>query len=169
MRIITRSLLLLAAVLCVYGQQDTGYLKTKVRPSRAGVFIDGKYVGPAGNFAKARTYAVAPGEHEIRLSEPRYEDLVTKVSIEAGRTTKLDETMKPVPLAQPPFGLLRTISGDKFAPVYVNGKYMGHADEFNNPFQGLKLNPGEYLVKVGDGQEERIEIVQNQTTIVRAK
>ena len=42
--------------------QNSGYLKTKVNPGRAGVFIDGKYVGPAANFGVGRKYAVAPSE-----------------------------------------------------------------------------------------------------------
>lgn len=38
--------------------------------------------------------------------------------------------MKALPPANPPFGVLRTNSSDKFGAVYVNGKYMGHVDEF---------------------------------------
>ena len=153
--------------------QNSGYLKTKVSPGRAGVFIDGKYVGPAANFGVGRKYAVAPGQHEIRLSEPRYEDVVTKVTIEAGKTAKVEQTMKALPLAKPPFGVLRTIGPDKFAAVYVNGKYMGHLDEFSNSSQGLQLNPGDYLVKISpvngpEGKEEKIRIDADKTTIVRA-
>jgi hypothetical protein len=97
---------------------------------------------------------------------------VTSVTIEPGKTTKLSETMKAVPLAKPPFGVLRTISPDKFAAVYVNGRFMGHADEFSNPVQGLQLNPGEYTVKVaplngGEGKEERVRIEADKVTIVR--
>ncbi len=67
--------------------------------------------------------------------------------------------MKALPLAKPPFGRLRTPSPDKFAAVYVNDKFMGHADEFSNSGQGLLLNPGEYKVKIvpvsgGEGREE---------------
>jgi hypothetical protein len=43
------------------GQQNSGHLRTKVNPGRAGVFIDGKYVGPAANFGVGRTYAVPLG------------------------------------------------------------------------------------------------------------
>lgn len=176
MRIITfaRNAALLVAVFSIpaVGQQNSGYLKTKVNPGRAGVFIDGKYIGPAANLRIGRKYAVAAGQHEVRLSEPRYEDVVTKVTIEPGKTTKLAETMKAVPLAKPPFGTLRTISPDKFAAVYVNGKFMGHADEFSNSAQGLQLNPGEYTVKVApingtDGKEEHVKIEADKVTIVR--
>ena len=168
------ALLIAVAAVSALGQTGNGSLKTKVDPGRAGVFIDGKYVGPAGNFAARRTYSIAAGEHEIRLSEPRYEDFVTKVTIQAGKTTTLAESLKPLPPAKPPFGSLRTISPDKFSAVYVNGKFMGHAGEFNNSMQGLQLNPGEYTVKLvpvngGEGKEERVKIEADKVTVVRAQ
>jgi hypothetical protein len=168
------ALLIAVASIPVVAQQNTGSLKTSINPGRAGVFIDGKYVGPAGNFGVGRKYTVAAGEHEVRLSEPRYEDVVTKVTIQAGKTTKLAQTMKELPLAKPPFGLLRTMSEDKFAAVYVNGRFMGHAGEFNNPVQGLQLNPGAYTVKIvpvagGEGHEEQVKIEADKVTIVKAK
>ena len=79
------ALLIAVAGIPVLAQQNSGYLKTKVDPGRAGVFIDGKYVGPAGNFGIGRKYTVAAGEHEVRLSEPRYEDVVKKVTIQPGK------------------------------------------------------------------------------------
>ncbi len=171
---IARSAALLIAIagVAVVAQQNTGYLKTKVNPGRAGVFIDGKYVGPAENFRVGRKYALAAGEHEIRLSEPRYEEVVSKVTIQPGKTTKLTQTMKALSPAKPPFGRLRTISPDKFAAVYVNGRFMGHAGEFNNSVQGLQLNPGEYTVKVvpvsgGEGHEEHVKIEADKATLVR--
>jgi hypothetical protein len=85
-----RTLILLVIVaLSCQAAADTGHLKTEVNPGRAGVFIDGKYVGPAANFKIARTYDVSPGEHEVRLLEPRYEDFVTKVTISGGQKTVL--------------------------------------------------------------------------------
>jgi hypothetical protein len=129
-------------------QQGSGYLKAKVNTGRAGVFVDGKYLGPAANFHMARKYAVAPGSHELKLLEPRYEEFVTKVEIQAGKTTTINQDLKPLPLAKPPFGRLRIQNPDKFAAVYVNDRFMGHADEFNNFAQGLLLNPGEYEVRV---------------------
>lgn len=168
------ALLIAVAGVSLVGQQGTGYLKTKVNPGRAGVFIDGKYVGPAGNFGIGRKYVVAAGEHEIRLSEPRYEDVVLKVSVEPGKTTTLRENLKALPKPQPPFGRLCVISDDKFAAVYVNDKFMGHADEFSNPAQGLLLNPGDYTVKVvrvgsTEGQEEKVRLEANQVSVVRMK
>jgi hypothetical protein len=165
------ALLVALGAIPVAAQQETGYLKAKIDPSRAGVFVDGKYVGPAKNFGITQKYAVAPGQHEVRLCDPRYEDVVTTVTIQPGKTTKLHQQMKRLNPAQPPFGRLRTVAEDKYSAVYVNGRYMGHADEFSNSVQGLQLNPGEYAVKVvplgGEGKEEHVTIEANKVTIVK--
>ena len=157
----------------VMAQQGNGYLKAKANTGRAGVFIDGKYVGPAANFRIARKCAVPVGEHEVKLIEPRYEEFTTKVQIAEGKTTVISETLKALPLAQPPFGRLRVEGGDKFTAVYVNGKFMGHAGEFNNPVQGILLNPGEYTVRVvplsGADHEEKIKIEADKVTVVKTK
>lgn len=168
----TAAVLLAAFTIPLLGQ-NTGYLKTNVNPGRAGVFIDGKYVGPAANFRVGRKYTVAAGQHEVRLTEPRYEDIVKTVTIESGKTTKLAETMKALPPPKPPFGRLRTMCPDKFAAVYVNNKFMGHVDEFSNSSQGLLLPPGEYDVKIApvsgsDAKEEHVKIEADKIVIVRA-
>lgn len=162
---------LMLPLVCL-GADGTGQLKTKVEPGRAGVFIDGKYVGPAANFKVGRTYPVAAGEHEVRLVEPRYEEIVKKVTITAGKKTVLTETMKALPPAKPPFGILRVEHPDHFAAVYVNTRFMGHVDEFSNFAQGLQLNPGTYEVKVvplsgGSPVTKTVTVVANQTVIVK--
>ncbi len=151
----------------------TGYLKVKANPGRAGVFVDDKYVGPAANFGFARKYAVAAGEHQITLRDPRYQDFSTKVKIEAGKTTTLKQALQPETLADPPYGTLRVEGGSsKFDAVFLNDKFMGHVDEFNNFAQGLLLKPGEYTLKVvspGGKQEfeQKITIEENKKTTVR--
>lgn len=102
----TSLIAVLGAVVCLAA--DTGKLKTDVNPGRAGVVIDGKYVGPAKNFGFAQSYTLPAGEHEVRLLEPRYEEVSLKVTITAGKQTVLNETMKALPPAKPPFGTLKT-------------------------------------------------------------
>jgi len=155
-------------------EKGTGYLKVKAKPGRAGVFVDGKYLGPAANFRMSRKYAVPAGEHEVSLKDPRYEEYTTKVTIAPGKTTVLPYTLKPVALAQPPFGAMKTDGGSKFDAVYINDKYMGHLDEFDGPNEKLLLNPGEYEVKIvpvsgGQAHEETIKIEADRTTVVRAR
>jgi PEGA domain len=151
--------------------QNTGSLCVKANPGRAGVFVDGKYLGPAANFRVARTYQVAAGDHEIKLVDPRYEELTTKVTINPGKKTTIAETLKALPKPKPPFGRIRTENADKFAAVYVNDKFMGHVDEFSNAAQGLLINPGEYTVKIvptnGQPITQKVTIEADKTVIVK--
>ncbi len=151
--------------------QEAGSLCVKANTGRAGVFVDGKYLGPAANFRVARTYAVPAGEHQLKLVDPRYEELNAKVNVMAGKKTTVRETLKELPPAKPPFGRIRTESSDKFAAVYVNDRYMGHADEFSNSAQGLLLNPGEYEVRIvpasGQPVVQKIKLEADKTVLVK--
>ena len=149
----TLTVLLLLSTAC-FAADTMGRLKTEIDPGRAGVFIDGKYVGPAANFKVAQTYMVAPGEHEVKLVDPRYQDIVKKVTVEAGKKTVIHETMTALPVVKPPFGYLRTENADHYGAVFVNDHFMGHVDEFNAAGQKLALPPGKYDVKIvpRDGQ-----------------
>ena len=163
--------LILVSLTCAAA--DNGTLKTEVNPGRAGVFIDGKYVGPAANFKIARKYEVAAGEHEIKLEEPRYQEIVKKITITTGKTTVMKETMVALPPAKPPFGKLRIENADHFAAVYVNDRFMGHVDEFSNFAQALLLNPGTYEVRVvptnGAPITKTVTIEAEKTVIIKIK
>jgi hypothetical protein len=170
------SLLLLLLAFSPLGAQQagSGFLKVKAHPGRAGVFVDGKYLGPAANFGMAQTYSVAVGEHEVVLREPRYQEYKTTVKIEAGRTATVSQSLQPRALATPPFGRMKVEGFEKYAAVYVNEAYMGHEDEFNGPNQGLLLNPGDYNVKVTSQAgstllERKVTIQQDKVSTVKAK
>jgi hypothetical protein len=169
MRILA-SLLLVTVACCA---ADTmGTLKTDVVPGRAGVFVDGKYVGPAKNFKVAQHYMLAPGMHEVKLVDPRYQDIVKTVTIEAGKQLVMHESMVELPVAKPPFAMLRTENPDHFAAVYVNDHFMGHTDEFSNAHQTLLLPPGTYEVKIvpRDGQNvvtKSVTLEVDKTTLVK--
>jgi hypothetical protein len=151
--------------------QNTGSLSVKAHPGRAGVFLDGKYLGPAQNFGVARTYPVPAGDHELKLVDPRFEDLTKKITVPAGKKLKISESLKALPEPKGPFGSIRTIHPDKFAAVYVYDKYMGHVDEFSNSSQVLQLPAGEYKVRIvpasGPPVEQTIKLEANQTVIVK--
>jgi len=165
------SLAVLFLAVSVAAQEKGGYLKVKAQPGRTGVFVDGKYLGPAANFRIARTYSVPAGEHELSLKYPRYQEFTAKVTVNPGKTTVVSQMMKPLDLIKPPYGALKT-KGFKYDAVYVNGMFMGHVDEFDGPCQKLLLNPGEYQVQIvpvsgGKPSEEKIKIEANHTVVVR--
>jgi len=154
-------------------KSDTGTLETHVHPTRAGVFVDGKYLGPAANFTFARKYELTPGQHSLLLTEPRFEDYTTSITIEAGKTLKFERTLTPLPKPQPPFGQLRIIHDSKYDGVWINGKFMGFADEMDNPYQALLLPPGEYTVRIASPggetkHEEKVTLTADKVTIVDA-
>lgn len=149
----------------------TGSLKVKADPGRAGVFVDGKYLGPAANFSRTRTYTLPVGTHDVVLREPRYRDVTVKVTIEAGKTAEVKQKLEEVPLDPGPFGKLKTKSAPKYTAVYVDDRFMGHADEFDNFAQSLLLRPGAYQVKLvsADGarnHQEKVTITADKTTTV---
>jgi len=78
---LSAAILLFAGRGLVAQSPASAYPKIKADPGRAGVFVDGKYVGPAANFGAARKYASPPGHHGIRLVDPRYEEAVTTVDM----------------------------------------------------------------------------------------
>jgi hypothetical protein len=165
------ALLIGVVVMSLTAQENMGYLKVNANPGRTGVFIDGKYVGPAKSWGRIRSYAVTPGQHQIKLLEPRYEDFTTTVQIQAGMTQTIVQEMTPRELIKPPYGTLRIKGFDKYAAVYVNDRFVGHADEFNNFAQGLLLNPGQYTVRVepvggGSPVSQNITIEADKTTFV---
>ena len=74
--------------------------------------------------------------------------------------------------AKPPYGRIGTENADHFAAVYVNGRFMGHVDEFSNFAQALLLNPGTYGVKIvpvnGSGEVTKtVTLAADQTVIVK--
>ncbi|MCX6632652.1 MAG: PEGA domain-containing protein [Candidatus Solibacter sp.] len=163
--------LLLTAGALPAQQAATAYLKTNVRPGRAVVFVDGKYVGPAGNFGMGRKYALPAGQHQVKLVDPRYEEFSTTVDLKAGQTTKLAETLKPLPPPKGPLGGLRTPVPEKYAAVYINDKFYGHAGEFNNSSQKLMLPVGEYSVRIepasGAPINQKVKIEAGKTVLVQ--
>lgn len=145
----------LSTVLAADG--DT-FLRVRSSPRGAGVFVDGKYVGPAGRFSVPEKYAIEPGSHEITLKDPRYEDTTIKLDAKAGKTNKIGAKLKKKEPPKGPFGRLRLRGGEAesfwsvaagdIGAVYLNGMFVGHVDELNDVGGGLLVPAGTYELKV---------------------
>src|SRR6476646_5563909 len=104
-----RRLMLLGSYLAVTGlgvsllqAEDTGFVRARGKPGDAGVFINGKYAGPATRFTVPEKYVSPTGEVEVTIRDPRYEDYITKVTVQAGKTAKLKYSLKAMEPAHPP-------------------------------------------------------------------
>ena len=174
---------LFSIVLTLSAADNTGYIKARGKPTGAGLFIDGKYIGPAGRFTVPEKYPVDPGEHTVSLQDPRFEEYTTKVTIQPKKTTKISYKLKPATPAPPPYGRLRFGGGEKesfisvtagdTSPVYINDKFYGFLDELNNVGGGLLLPPGTYNVRCssplfGDINQQ-VTITANQVTVIGLK
>ena len=155
---------------------ETGHLRIRSSPVGAGLFVDGKYVGPAGRFSVPEKWPVEAGSHEITLKDPRYEDFSAKVDVKSGKTTKLRAKLKKLEEPKGPFGRLRLKGGEPESfwsvaqgdtgPFYLNGKYMGHVDELNDIGGGLLVPAGTYELMV---ESQLFGTIKKSVTIVAGK
>lgn len=68
----------------------TATLKLKVKPERAAVFLDEKFVGHAGDFGGAfRSMKISPGKHRIRVELPGYRTFDTEVNLLADQESEI--------------------------------------------------------------------------------
>ena len=152
---ITKRLFLCFSILVllpVMASGQTGKLKTKIKPSEAAVWIDGKFVGHADRFnGPGQTLSLPAGDHDIRISLVYYQDYETKVTIEPNSTTVIKQQLGPSDEKRPgpPYaeGKLRC-KPDVDAAVIVNGRFIGHCDQMNGPAQALLLWVGRHEIEV---------------------
>ena len=79
----------------------TATLKLKIKPGRAAVFLDEKYVGHAGEFGgKFRSMRISPGKHKIRVELPGYRTFVTEVDLLANQESEIKTQLIPGSIQQ---------------------------------------------------------------------
>ncbi len=79
-------------------------VKTSVDPSRAAVFVDGHYIGHAGEFGGlGRGMLVAPGAHHISVALVGYQTFTTEIDAVARQTVQIKTSLvkSSGPLAAP--------------------------------------------------------------------
>lgn len=72
----------------------TSTLKLTIHPARAAVFLDGNYVGHAGELGGAvHSLLVSPGKHRIKAELPGYRTFETEVDLIAGQKSEVKTTL----------------------------------------------------------------------------
>lgn len=70
-----------AAVGAMPPDEDLATIKVNVNPSRAAVFLDGRFVGHVGEFeGVGKALQVVPGGHQIRIALPGYQTFQTDIN-----------------------------------------------------------------------------------------
>jgi PEGA domain len=74
----------------------TAQVKLEVDPDRAAVFVDGQFVGYAGQFGGwGRAMLVAPGKHQIKIALVGYQDFTTDVNLHPHQKFTLKTALIP--------------------------------------------------------------------------
>ena len=144
-------ILALAVVLTAAGTfaQD-GKLKPVLTPKQAYVFVDGNAIREGNH-----TMSLSPGKHTVVVVNYGYKIYTQDVTIEAGKTTRLEVKLEPQGgTVGGPFGDVQ-FKGDPRAAVLSNGTtpafFVGHVDEFDWDWiwhQNLLLPPGTHHLTV---------------------
>ena len=158
---------LLATMALVAQMPDkSGFVQTKVTPAHAGVFVDGKYMGPSSLFVdKARAIRVAVGNHRVEMVEPYHDTLVVDLQVTEGQYNEINKAMKPNGKAPTKKVSAIVTEGYGEAAIYLDNDYYGHAG------RELRVKPGKYMMKIKsmDGtilREIRIELANRETLVV---
>jgi len=68
----------------------TAMLKITVQPGRAAVFLDGQYVGHAGELGgSVHSLLISPGKHRIKIELPGYRTFETEVNLLQGQKSEV--------------------------------------------------------------------------------
>jgi len=78
-----------------------GYLRSEVSPPEAQLFVDGAYLGRAGEFTGARLLALLPGRHRVEVVHPGFAPYTAELEVRVGETSELRAVLAPAP-APPP-------------------------------------------------------------------
>jgi hypothetical protein len=73
----------------------TSQLKVDVQPDRAAVFVDGRFLGHAGELGGAfHSMLLSPGTHRIKIELPGYQSFETDVTMAAGQKSMVKTNLK---------------------------------------------------------------------------
>jgi PEGA domain len=79
----------------------TATLKLKIKPKRAAVFLDEKFVGHAADFGGAfRSMKISPGKHRVRVELPGYRTFDTEINLLANQESELKTELVPGSIEQ---------------------------------------------------------------------
>lgn len=79
-----------------------GYLRSAVTPPEAQLFIDGAYLGRAGEFTGPRLLALTPGRHRVEVVHPGLAPYMAELEIRVGETSELRTVLAPAPTPPEP-------------------------------------------------------------------
>jgi archaellum component FlaG (FlaF/FlaG flagellin family) len=144
--------ILLIGVLCAQDrvQSELRFAAHSKDEKTAGVWVDGQYVGAVKELTGDKKLMLLPGKHEIVIRQAWYNELVTEVILEPGKTHELNvELVKSPHLpTKDATAELKIAATPSRAAVFVDGQYAGHVDEFDGVGKAMLLTPGQHSLHI---------------------
>lgn len=134
--------------------EEKGYLTVIVtNVKKADVYVDGKYIGQTD----ITKHPLSVGTHTVRITKSGYEDYVTTVTIDEGKTTTITTALEPITAPAPGgtaricFKTVDEATGEEVnAWIYIDGKAT-----YKQTPECFELQAKDYTVKfVADGYED---------------
>lgn len=134
-----------------------GAIDCDVKPKEAEVYIDGKFVGVAGEFDGWPRYLyIKPGKYEIKFKLEGYEDLTFNVEVAPKKIIRIKEKMKRVAPSQyleeetekRGIGKILISVIPKEAVLYLDGKFWVSGEEIERLHSPLQIPEGRHIINV---------------------
>ena len=144
--------ILLIGVVCAQDrvQSELQFAAHSKDEKTAGVWVDGQYVGFVKELAGDKKLKLLPGKHEIVIRQAWYNELVTEVILEPGKTheVKVELVKSPRLPTKDATAELKIAATPSRAAVFVEGQYAGHVDEFDGVGKAMLLTPGQHRLHI---------------------
>jgi PEGA domain len=116
----------------------------------AGVWVDGQYVGYLDELKGDKQILLLPGKHEFAVRQAGYKDFTQDSVLEPGQVVMMKiRLMKDTTLAMPTQTAELKISVKPGrAAVFIDDRFIGHADEFSGLGHGLLVTPDKHRVRI---------------------
>lgn len=116
----------------------------------AGVWVDGQYVGYLDELKGDKQILLLPGKHEFAVRQAGYKDFTEESVLEPGQVVMMKiRLMKDTSLPMPTQTAELKISVKPGrAAVFIDDRFIGHADEFSGLGHGLLVTPDKHKVRI---------------------
>jgi hypothetical protein len=116
----------------------------------AGVWVDGQYVGYLEELKGDKQILLLPGKHQFAVRQAGYKDFTEESVLEPGQVVMMKvRLMKDTSLPMPTQTAELKISVKPGrAAVFIDDRFIGHADEFSGLGHGLLVTPDKHRVRI---------------------
>src|ERR1700747_401716 len=135
--------ILLIGVVCAQDrvQSELRFAAHSKDEKTAGGWVDGQYVGSVKEFAGDKKLMLLAGKHEIVIRQAWYNEFVTEVVLEPGKTHEVNVVLVKSPRlpTKDATAELKIAATPSRAAVFVDGQYAGYVDQVDGGGKAMLL------------------------------